>query len=160
MAILFFGSSAIMVLVIIIHIFMLSKKQLTLKNLQATYCRLQPSPLGGVGIFAIRSIPKNTNIFQGAAKQAWFKFNKKDLQLLDKDIKRLVADFFGSEDDDSVYVPQGALNNMNISFYLNHSDQPNVKTIDQGQTFITLRKIKKGEELYSDYRTYDPDYKF
>lgn len=139
---------------------MSSQKQETLKNLQATYCRLKPSRQQGVGIFAIRDIPKNTKVFTGAAPTRWFKFKQVDLNKLDKSILKMISDFFGSEVDGTVYIPQGGLNNMNVSYYLNHSNKPNVKTIDGGATFVTIRKIKKGEELYSDYRTYDPDYKF
>ena len=39
------------------------------------------------------------------------------------------------------------------------SDKPNVKTIDDGTNFVTLKKIKKGEELAVSYANYDARYK-
>jgi SET domain-containing protein len=47
---------------------------------------------------------------------------------------------------------------MDISYYLNDSKNPNIKTTDDGENFLTLRKIKKGEELQVAYKTYDEKY--
>ena len=47
---------------------------------------------------------------------------------------------------------------MDISYFLNDSKKPNLKTIDDGENFVTLRKIKKGEELTVAYKTYDEKY--
>ena len=37
--------------------------------------------------------------------------------------------------------------------YLNHSDEPNLKQMEGGNYFVTLRDIKAGEELFIDYNT-------
>jgi len=37
--------------------------KLTLKRLEKVYCRLAPSSVHGVGIFAIKDIPKGINPF-------------------------------------------------------------------------------------------------
>lgn len=40
-------------------------KKVLLKNLQNDiYCRIKPSKKHGVGVFAIKDIPKNTNPFK------------------------------------------------------------------------------------------------
>jgi len=52
------------------------------------------------------------------------------------------------------YFPDHSLNAIDISYFLNHSDNPNVGPRADGNEFVTLRNIKKGEELFSDYRTY------
>lgn len=62
------------------------------------------------------------------------------------------------EKDGTVIIPDCALNGMDISFFANNSDSPNLETND-GFIFITKRKIKKGEELTASYETYDYRYK-
>ena len=43
----------------------MSIKQTILEHLKNNiYCRLKPSKIHGVGVFAIRNIPKNTNPFK------------------------------------------------------------------------------------------------
>ncbi len=56
-------------------------------------------------------------------------------------------------------IPEYGLNGMDISFFLNHSKKPNIITTDEGNTFLTRRKIKKGEELTIGYNTYDYKYR-
>ena len=135
-------------------------KEKILENLKNTYCRIKTSNVdkGGVGIFAIRDIPKNTDPFYGAPNQVWREFKISELKRIDKEVMKMIDDFFVIEKDKTVYVPDGGLNAMNISYFLNNSQKPNVKTIDNGKNFITIRRIKKGEELTSSYKTYDEKY--
>ena len=134
-------------------------KKEVLKRLQQTYSRLQPSKVSGVGVFAIRDIPKNISPFKGVNKQKWQEFKLEELKHLDKEILRMIDDFYVIEKDQTVMIPEYALNGMDISFFLNHSKKPNMYTKDEGTTFYTKRKIKKGEELTIAYGTYDYKYK-
>ena len=136
----------------------MEKKELILKKLKKTYCRLQPSMISGVGVFAIRDIPQGINPFQGAQEPEWIEFSVEELKNLDKEIKKMIDDFYVIEKDGSVYIPECALDNMDVSFYVNHSTNPNLKKIDDGDEcliMITQRKIKKGKELTIGYNTYD-----
>ncbi len=130
-----------------------------LENLKNTYCRLKASKIEGVGIFAIRNIPKNTNPFYGVSKRKWQKIKPKDYKNFDKEIKAMIGDFFAFDENGEFSIPQHGLNGMDISFFLNTSKNPNVKTIDDGTNFVTTRKIKKGEELTVFYGDYDVRYK-
>ncbi len=134
------------------------KKEI-LKRVQETYCRLAPSKISGIGVFAIRDIPKNTNPFKREREQRWQEFKIEELKKLDKEILKMIDDFYVIEKDNTVMIPEYALNGMDISFFLNNSRKANVKTTDEGYTFITLRKVKKGEELTVRYGTYDHKYK-
>jgi SET domain-containing protein len=67
----------------------------------------------------------------------------------------MVKGFFAAGKDGGYWVPQGGLNSIDISFFLNHSKQPNVKIIGDGSNFVTARRIKKGEELTVAYNTFD-----
>ena len=133
-------------------------KQKIIDNLKNTYCRLKPSKIEGVGIFAVRDIPKGINPFNGTKKQNWHKFHISELKSLNKELMPLIDSFFVIHKDGNVYISDSCLNGMDISYYLNNSDKPNIKTIDDGENFKTLRKIKKGEELTVSYATYDEKY--
>ena len=122
----------------------------TLKN---TYCRLKPSKIEGIGVFAIRDIPKNTNPFLGIQKQKWLKINLQELMSLDEEILKMIDDFF-TVNEKTVYLPKSGLNGMDISFFLNSSKTPNVKIKDDEVNFITLQDIKKGEELTVSYEDF------
>ena len=67
---------------------MATKKDI-LNCLKNTYCRLKPSKIEGVGVFAIRDIPKNINPFKGIVNQKWYELKLFDLKGLDKEILKL-----------------------------------------------------------------------
>lgn len=125
-----------------------------IKKIKNTYCRLKTSKIDGVGIFAIRDIPKNKDPFVGIHKQRWHEFKYSDFKKMDKEILKMVYDFFFIGKDGKVLIPEYGLNGMDISFFLNSSEKPNIKTIDGGLNFVAARKIKKGEELTASYKTY------
>jgi len=134
-------------------------KQKVINSLKNTYCRLKASKIEGVGVFAIRDIPKGENPFYGIKKQKWVKFNISDLEKIDKEIMPLIDSFFVIKKNGTVYISESGLNGMDISYFLNDSKKPNLKTTDDGTNFKTLKKIKKGEELTVAYATYDEKYK-
>ena len=134
------------------------KKELILENLKNTYCRLRPSKIEGVGVFAIRDIPKGKNPFYRSKKERWYKFHISELKGLGKEVLGLVDSFFVIHENDVVDISESALNGMDMSYFLNDSKNPNMKTTDDGEHFVTLRNIKKGEELMVAYSTYDEKY--
>ncbi|MDO8407884.1 MAG: SET domain-containing protein [bacterium] len=134
-------------------------KQKILNGLKNTYCRLQPSQIQGIGVFAIKDIPKGTDPFPGVPEVAWYKFDMAELTDLDETQRAFLDSFFVIHKDGTVYLSSTGLNGMNISYFLNNSDTPNVKTIDDGENFATMRPIKKGEELTVSYVTFDEEWK-
>lgn len=139
---------------------MVSKKSL-LENLKQTYCRIQCSKVEGVGVFAIRDIPKGVDPFPVLVKNDWKEFSVEELKGLDPEVLKMIDDFLVVENE-RVWIPDFGLNGINITFFLNHSENPNVSTLDDGNegvSFLTAREIKKGEELTSDYQTYDNKWK-
>jgi hypothetical protein len=135
----------------------LVKKEI-IELLENTYCRLKASKISGVGVVAIKDIPINTELFKGQGNQNWYTFHIEELNSLDKKVIQMIDDFFVIEKDQTVRIPEGALNGMDMSYYLNHSKNPNSKTIDGGFTFISLRKINKDEEITVSYGSYDTKY--
>ena len=102
---------------------------------------------------------KNKNPFETTKNHRWYEFNISELKSLDKEILKMIEDFCVVEKNGSVLISEAGLNGMDISFFLNHSKNPNVKTIDEGFSFLTLREIKKNEEIKVSYGTYDWKYK-
>jgi hypothetical protein len=133
---------------------MRKSKQEILKSLKNTFCRIKLSKINGVGVFAIRDIPKGINPFNIAKAGDWQKFEVAELKFLDKSIVEMIASFFTIQKDNTVYIPKGGLNEMNISYFMNDSKNANVKMVKDEVNFITLRKIKKGEEITVSYETY------
>ena len=124
------------------------------------YCRLRPSKIHGVGIFAIRDIPKGKDPFKSFLP---YKFVAVDVEAvfqnpkIDPAVKELASDMY-SVVDGKLYLYKGGLNGIDISFFLNHSEKPNLIATQDGETFVSMRKIKKGEELFSDHRTYSDNF--
>jgi SET domain-containing protein len=120
------------------------------------YCRLQPSRIHCIGVFAIRNIPKGRELFKNYTNYQLtpvsitaIKENKK----IDPAVKKF-ADDVSPAHKGMLYLCRQGLNAIDISFYLNHSNKPNVATKDDSWSFFAARNIKKGEELFSDYETY------
>jgi SET domain-containing protein len=70
---------------------------------------------------------------------------------LPKAVRALYEDF-GIVSGEQLGVPPN-LNMLSAGWYVNHSDRPNVEAGDDG-CFRALRRIRKGEELTADYRTF------
>lgn len=116
---------------------------------QTVWARLAPSEVNGIGVFAIRDIPKGqfyTNYFTENYRDTAKVFNEEDLNNALPEIRNLVLNLMLFEQ------------NMPIAFYspnmyaylrsfLNHSNTPNT------DGFKTTQHIKKGEELTENYNT-------
>jgi SET domain-containing protein len=142
---------------------MKNKKQKLLENLKNTYCRLKPSGLEGVGVFAIKENKKGVNPFLNCVVQEWENIKPKEFENLDIEIQEMINDFFAQNKDGSFSIPEKGLNGMDISFFLNGSNDPNIKTIGNGTKkeiqFVAKKDIKKGEELTVAYSDYDERYR-
>lgn len=138
----------------------MSKKKINLiKNLENDiYCKIMPSKIHGVGVFAIKDIPKNTNPFKISgnicSNVKSVKINKNDLKNVPNQIIYLLDDFIGI-DDESYYIPKYGLNSLDISFYMNHSKKNNIDILEIDECEFTIFKtnkfIKKGKELFINY---------
>lgn len=105
--------------------------------------RLAPSPIHGVGIFAMRDIQKDTKLYADAFPQLYnlpySSFNKLFPEVRDLILERWPRVIEGS----GFAYPETFL-----QAYMNHSDDPNY----DGQKDITLKDIKAGEEITENYR--------
>jgi SET domain-containing protein len=122
-----------------------------LNLLAFSYCRLQPSPIHGIGVFAIRPIPKGLNPMQELRETDFLSVPKSEVDALPPELKKLAVDMC-PENDGVFDFPDYSLNELGISFYLNHSITPNM--LEKDGDFYATRDIEAGEEITVDYGTY------
>jgi hypothetical protein len=114
------------------------------------YTRIKASSKG-VGLFAIRDIPKGTKLFVGDVGHT-VKILRSDVEKLhDLEVRRMYIDFCPVIDNH--FLAPSDFNQMTMSWYLNHSDTPNVMVTPELQ-FVTAKFVTVGEELTADYTTY------
>lgn len=117
-----------------------------------TFVALRPSGIHGIGVFAIRDIPKGTkNIFSHGIGD-WIKVSITEVEALPRHSRDLIETYC-LFDEDHYYVPDYGFKVMDLVNYLNHSADPNVISVDHGEHFEALRDIKEGEELFVDYHS-------
>lgn len=117
------------------------------------YARIGPSRVHGVGVIAIRDIPAGTRIFRGESERVvWV--SRAHVRRLPAPLRQLYEDF-AMYWGDRYGVPP-TLNMLSVGWYLNHANRPNVEADDYGR-FHALRRIRKGEELTADYRTFSDE---
>ena len=140
---------------------MQANKYKLLKNLNETYCSFGVSKIHGIGVIAIRNIPKGIDPFPAVKPEKIIELTDKDLELLPKEIVKKIKDIF-VRCNKTYYVYDLGLNCMGIRFHVNHSSSPNI-AVNEGvvtngyNPFITLRNIKKGEELFWNYKISNGD---
>ena len=127
----------------------IDKKRILKHLTQEVFCRLGISKTHGVGVFALRGIPKGINPLVSWLDSQEIAFTQKELEAIPKEVKKQIA-LFCYYDTKKTLVPKIGLNAMTMGIYLNHSKKPNVELRKAGQ-FKTLRAIKRGEELLLDY---------
>jgi len=131
----------------------MNKKDILLKQLRShTYVMIKPSPLHGIGVFAIRTIPKGTkNIFSEGMGE-WIQVSKQEVESLPQSSKDLIENHC-LFDEDHYFIPEYGFKLVDLVIYLNHSEIPNVRSLNEGEQFEALRDIQEGEELLVDYGT-------
>ena len=135
------------------------RKHLLHRVLRDCFCRLQPSKIHGIGVFAIRDIPKGRNPFKTIPKYANFGYVRiaaDDFDALPPNLAEFIRTLF-LPTAGVMHIPTYGLNVVRLNSYLNHSVDPNMRTRD-GYDFVAVKKIMVGEELTVDYRTYGAEH--
>ena len=124
-----------------------------IKNqLNNVYCRLSKSKIHGIGVIAIKDIPKGINPFKYKINIEGKFYNKNKLleMGIEKDILRMYEDYWCHDINNRVFIPNN-FNSIPTSFecFLNHSDNANLNF--KNNKYKTKKLIKRGEELTADY---------
>lgn len=130
----------------------------------ATFCRLAPSAVDGVGVFAVRDIPKGTMPFASPFRRQYpiVELTKSEIDALPPSSRALVDAFFLPDTaNGAVAAVDPAV--VDISFYVNDAqctERANVRWIacQDGCGFddiVATRDIACGQELLIHYAQAD-----
>lgn len=122
---------------------------------EGVWVRLGLSEIEGIGVFAIRPIPRGTDIFANdAVPLVWVDKAELDRAALTEAERALYRDF-GINRGETIGCPAN-FHNLTPGWYLNEpnrGDGANVRTAD-GLTFLAARDIAEGEELTIVYESF------
>jgi SET domain-containing protein len=108
----------------------------------------------GVGLFAIQNIPKTWELF--GIKEEYVSMSNKEFSQLHKGVQKLIS-FYCIHRDGFWEVPKRGFSPLDEVYFVNHSNRPNITTKNDGESFVTTRRIMAGEEITLDYRIYNED---
>lgn len=128
----------------------MTKEELLNELANHTLVALKPSPVHGIGVFALCDIPKGCrNLFSNNVGE-WIKLPVTDVEKLPEHSRSLVETYC-LYDETHYYVPDYGFKVMDLVNYLNHSATPNIISVHDGEYFETIRDIAAGEELFVNY---------
>ena len=128
-------------------------KQELLEELSGnTWVMIRTSPIEGIGVFALQDIPKGCrSMFSKANEQEqWIPITKTEVEDLPAHAKALIENYC-LYDEENYFVPNYGFKKMDLVNFLNHSDTPNVISINDGEFFEAITDINQGDELVIDY---------
>jgi SET domain-containing protein len=130
----------------------MTKEELLQELAGNTWVMIKPSPIEGIGVFAMRDIPKGCRDMFGKPDDAgeWITVSKKEIEALPLHAQFLVGNYC-LYDAANYFVPAQGFKKIDISLFLNHADEPNIISVNDGDYFETTTDIKEGEELVIDY---------
>ena len=131
---------------------MLRTKKALLKHLhEEVYCHLGVSKIAGIGVFALRQIPKGIDPLRSWLPTKELSITLEELNKLPTPVRKHIHMFcYVSNKKKKADVPVYGMNATNMSVYLNHSKKPSLKFTKVGE-LVSLRQIDAGEELPMDY---------
>lgn len=120
------------------------------------FVHLKPSLVcDGVGVFALRPIKQGTVLFADVVPDrdftTWDSLVGTDPKVISY-LKKMC-----NISENGIYLSQ-TVNNINLSYYVNHSNQPNVFHNREVDRFITIKDIFEGEEILCKYESDEIDW--
>lgn len=117
---------------------------------------LRPSKVcDGVGVFALVNIPKHKTLFSDLKPDelriGWDEVNNLPDQITDYLSRICISDKDG-------FKLSRTVSEINISYFVNHSDDPNVMYDQTYDRYITIRDISEGEEILVKYIDHEIDW--
>lgn len=128
----------------------MTKEELLQELSQETFVALRPSPVHGIGVFAIADIPKGCRTIFSKNVGSWIRLPIADVEQLPEHSRSLIETYC-LYDEASYFVPDYGFKVMDLVNYLNHSSSPNVASVNDGEYFEALTDIPAGTELLVNY---------
>jgi hypothetical protein len=130
----------------------MSELQHILNQCQNFFIEIRPSKIvkGGVGLVAIRSIPKNTTLFVYKKVNVYhIKYDELKLHNVPNSVIKVLKKYY-AHNKKSIQLPVN-IKPTTYLYYLNHSPKSNIYYNYKTGEYITKRSIKKNEEIFIDY---------
>ena len=105
--------------------------------------RIAPSKVHGVGVFALKDILKGEKVYANAFPVKFY-ISKGSQDKLFPEVKALLQERWPAMTEGEAFLYPDCL----LQAYMNHSDDPNY----DNRIDMARRDIKKGEEIFEDYR--------
>lgn len=105
---------------------------------------IKPSDIEGVGVFAIKDIKKDEDLYTHGSPEKKL-YRPKDLKGLDKEVKELILQRWLMADKGGTFL--NPHDDVWLNSFINHSCDPNMSKYTDKAT----RDIKKGEEITINY---------
>ena len=128
----------------------MANEQLLHELANNTWVMIKPSGIHGIGVFAVRDIPKGCREIFSSEMGEWSTVPRNEVDALPQHARDIVENYC-LYDNEKYFVPAQGFKTMDLSLFLNHSDTPNIISVNDGEYFETIREIKNGEELFVDY---------
>ncbi|MDE3253320.1 MAG: SET domain-containing protein [Bacteroidota bacterium] len=128
----------------------MTKETLLQELREETYVCLQSSPVHGIGVFAIRDIPKGCRSIFSKPTGGWIRISMEEVASLPEHSRTFIETYY-LYDEENYFIPDHGCKIMDMASYLNHSNTPNLVSVEEGNYFETTREIACGEELFINY---------
>jgi len=113
---------------------------------QTVWCTLKPSPIHGIGVYAIRDIPQGVKVIWQYDTIGTCTLTEEEFLLLPKEIQtEILHRTIFIDGEPLTFLDPNCVTDYRS--YMNHSDAPNTDGIS------TTREVKAGEELTENYHT-------
>ena len=128
---------------------------------EKVFIKLKPSSYNGIGVYALKDIPEGTFIFEPwKGETGTYQITEQQLDLLPSELKEHIKDIFLFHPDypSNTNTPIELRNNCHwiytTPYYFVNSGFIDGYNLDK-ETFCTIRNIKAGEEILSNYERYE-----
>jgi len=114
----------------------------------SVWATLRPSSIQGIGVFAIRDIPKGTKITDHSIHNLnprLITIPIKDFDLILPEIRSIILDRNLFQEWQRVFSFYSPNSEQTLQSFCNHSTEPN------SEEMLATRDIKQGEEITEDY---------
>lgn len=128
----------------------MTKDELLSELANETYASLRPSPIHGIGVFAIRDIPKGCRGIFSKNHGNWIRVPIADVENLPSHSRDLVETYCVF-DEENYFIPDYGFKVVDMVNYLNHSSRPNIVSLNDGEDFEAMVDIPAGTELLVNY---------
>ena len=109
-------------------------------------CKLAPSNIHGIGVFAIKNVHRGERLYCQEEKKLWYNIPYTQFDNILPEVRELIEQRYPNVKKGSSFLSPNS--DARLISFMNHSDTPNYDTY----TDTALHEIIKWEEILEDYK--------